>query len=415
MVLVVLLFCVFMLFKIPKGSVARLLFFFFILSLSGYVFLFKSGGIQTIDILHAIWIIITICAIVLPWKNFRQIKEITCNSKERTDRFATILIVICILLDISCGILAYYVLTRISDINMFKYVDGPSDFYYSLGIDMHGFILTTLLYPLGYLLVPFVFYYFSQRRYARAFWSFVGSLLPVVYGMTYYSRSHMTHFIMIYIAAFFMLRKVLPKIQSKRVRNVILAVGIGVSVGFFYISSERFEEHDYNTQNRNITYNTSSSTAISMIDYLSQWWPNSQEMFRRFDGTTMNNSIIFQAVSNFANTISFGIIPNDSKGRLERRTMLFKEYTGSFIGVGAYTLYDQGPFLGLLLYALYGWFVRKYKPHQHTISITSLLVVFALIQIPLFAIFYSTFDVVLLMLLLLIPIMLFLKTFSPWH
>lgn len=373
------------------------------------MFLFKSDSTQVIDIVHAIWIIITICAIVLPWKDYKRIKEITCYNNVRTDRLATALIVLCIILGISCGILSYYVLTNITDINRFKYYDGPSDFYYSLDIDMHGFILTTLLYPLGYLLVPFVFYYASQRRFMKAFWCFVGSLLPVVYGLTYFSRAHMTHFIMIYIAAFFMLRKVLPKIQNRRIRNVILAVGIGVSVGFFYISTERFEEHDYSTGNRNITYNTSSSTAISMIDYLSQWWPNSQEMFRRYDGTTMNNEIIFQAVANFANTVSLRIIPNDAKGRLRRRTELFKEYTGSFIGVGAYTLYDQGFFLGLLLYALYGWFVRKQKPHMSTIPITSLLVVFALIQIPLFAIFYSTFDVVLLMLLLLIPMVLYLK------
>ena len=381
----------------------------FITSLTGFLLLFNFGDFKMIDVVHAIWIIITISMVVLPWKGYKQITEITCGDRKRTDTIATILTVICIALGISCAILSYFVLSFVTDINQFKYVDGASEFYYSLGIDMKGFILTTLLYPLGYLLVPFVFYYLAQRQYKRAIFCFIGSLLPVIYGLTYFSRAHMTHFIIIYIAAFFMLRNVLPKAQDKRMRNIILIAGVGVALGFSAISSSRFEDHDYSSGNRDITYKTNSSTVISMIDYYSQWWPNSQEMFRRFDGNTMHNSIMMQSVASFFHTISFNLIPNDAKGRMQRREALFKEYSGSFIGVGAYALYDQGPFLALVLFALYGWYVKKNKPRGYTISISSLLIVFVLIQVPLFAIFYSVFDVVLLSLLFLIPIITYLR------
>ena len=381
----------------------------FIASLTCYLLLFNFGDFQMIDIVHAIWIVITIGAIVLPWKDFKGISEIRVENKKRVDTIATILIVICIILGVSCSVIAYYVLTTITDINRFKYVDGASEFYYSLGIDMKGFILTTLLYPLGYLLVPFVFYYLSQKRIAKAVFCFIGSLLPIAYGLTYFSRAHMTHVILVYIAAYFLLKNTLPKLKSKMVRRIIVLVGVAAVIGFASISTSRFEDHEYDTGNRDLAYTNRNSTIISTIDYFSQWWPCSQEMFRRFDGRTMHGSIIMQSTATFFNTISFNIIPNDAKGRRVRRETLFKEFLGSFIGVGAYTLYDIGPLFGLLLYALYGWYVRKQKPKGRSVSMSSLLIIFVLIQIPLFAIFYSVFDVVILSLIFLIPILAYMR------
>lgn len=403
------IYCILIFLKSDKGSLARLLSVIFLASLTGFMLLFDFGQTEMIDIVYSIWICVVVGAIVLPWKSFKNITTISEGNCKNVDRLGTILIIICILLSISCAILAYFVMTMVTDINKFKYVDGASDFYYSLGIDMHGFILTTILYPIGYLLVPYVFYYLSNGRKFKAFLSFLGSMLPVFYGLTYFSRSHMTHFVMIYIAAFYLLHDVLSATVQRRIKVLMLAVGIGAAVGFFAISISRFEDHEYNTGNREISTKNQSSTFVSTIDYLSQWWPIGQEMFRRFNGATMNNSIILQSTESFFYTLSFGVLPSHALERMKRREKLFGEYSGAFIGVGSYILYDQGPIFGIVLLWLYFVLVKKQKPSGSVLDMKKMLMVFTLIQIPLFAIFYSVFDLVLLTLILLIPINLYLK------
>lgn len=407
---IVYIFCIFLLFMSPKDSIPKLLSLFFVLSLTVFLLFFRFRTLEPIDILHAIWIIIVISMAVMPWKGFKQITTISVRDNKKVDTIATILIVICVALGISCLVLSYYVLTSITDINRFKYVDGTSDFYYSLGIDLHGFLLTTLLYPIGYLLIPYFFYYLSQQKTAKAILCFFGSMLPVFYGLTYFSRAHMIHFVMIYLVAYYLLRNVLSKNQKKWLKLSMVIMGIGVVIVFNAISSSRFEDHSYSSGSREIVTSSQSSSFVSKVDYFCMWWPNSQELFRRFDGQTMHNGIIIQSVNNFFSTITFGLIPNHSAKRMERRGLLLREYSGSFIGLGAYILYDQGPLLGLILLWLYGWYVRRQKPKGGEVSMHSLLLVFALIQVPLFAIFYSVMDGVLLTLVFMIPIGFYLRT-----
>ena len=407
--IIVYIFCIVIYFRSTKGSMSRLFSLFFIASITGYMLLYRHDYFDVIDIFHAIWICITIGAVVLPWKNFKGINEIVVENESKIDRLGTIMFVICIILDISCGILSYYVLTTITDINRFKYVDGTTDFYYSLGIDLHGFLLTTLLYPVGYMLVPFVFYYLSRGNKTKALFSFLGSMLPVFYGLTYFSRSHMTHFAMVYFAAFFLLRHVLGENQKKSVKRIMIVFGLAIVVGFSAISVSRFDDQSYSTGRRNVSSRLENTTVISAVDYFSQWWPNSEELFRRYDYETMNNAILFQDVNNFFSVITFGLIPNHSKERAIKREMVFKGYSNAFVGVGAYVLVDQGPFLGMILYVLYIYLVRRHRPRKHAITMNSLIFIIPLMIIPLFAIFYSVFNTALLMMVFYIPMQLYLR------
>lgn len=407
--IIVLLFCIYLFLRSKKGSLARFIALLFVVSLLGYLLFFVSNDFHAKDLLHALWIIITLSAIVVPWKDYTSINSITTTNSSRADRLATILSIFCILLCISCGILSYYVLSIISNINEFKYGGDGVDFYYSLGIDLHGFLLTTKLYPLGYLLIPFVFYYIGQRRKWKAFLCFLGSMLPVFYGLTYFSRSHMTHFVLTYAAAYILMRGVFTKRTRRKILGIMVVFGVAAIVGFSAITTSRFEDHTYSSGENNIEINTTSSSVLSTVDYLSQWWPNSETLFGNYTGETMHGMIMTGVVNDFFTTFTFGLIPNQYEIRDKRWNELMKDKAIAFIGVGTYTLYDVGIIGGIILYVIYFFLVIRQKPKNGTMSLTSLMMVFSLLPVPLYAIFYSGFDIMIVLLLFYIPISMYLK------
>lgn len=409
MTILILLFCLLLYYTSYKRSVVRLFAALLICSLFFSIVLYGEDGLITKSkTFHFIWIVITLCLIILPWRNFRKIQYISCENEKKVDNLAKVLIILTIFLSISSGILSYYVIKNVADINVFKYVDGPTDFYYSLGIDLRGFLLTTLLYPISYLLIPLFFYYLSRKRKLMVTGCFIGSLLSIFYGLTYFSRSHMIHFVLLYLFAFVLLKNTLSSKQKKTITIIFFIFGILVISGFTLISMSRFDGKQYSTAH-NTTHKIENTTLLSAMDYVGMWWSNSEELFSRFDFNTLKGGIAFGSLRNFVETATFGLIKNNSHSVEKDRYKLMREYSGSFIGVGAYTLYDFGPFIGLFVYLLYFLFLRKLKPRNSVITIHKLLYTIALAQLPLFAIFYSSLNIIILLLFFLIPISLYLR------
>lgn len=406
-VALVLFFCVGLFFYVGKRSIASFLSLIIIISLIFYCAISDQNLFDASHLLHALWVILTIGAIVLPWKEFKNIKVIEGYDLKKTDSVSRVLIITCLALVAFCIIISFFVLSYISDINQYKYTDGTQDFYSSLDMDLHALTLAVLLYPLGYVLIPFVFYYMAQKRLKRSLLCFLGSLLPIVYGLTYFSRAHIVHFILIYLAAYLLLKDTIDINYKNSLKKVLVVLGIASAALFVSISINRFNDNVYMRSSGEIE--SKNAAWVSSLDYVSMWWPNSQLLFERFEGETLGNEILFQQIHKFFYITTFGVVKNNADIIANDRQLLLKEKSNSFIGVSGYTLYDQGPILGIFLYLLYGFFVRKQKPKNGKISIGSLMLVFILIQYPLYSIFYSVMDNILLSLMYMIPVFMYMR------
>ena len=392
--------------RTDRRSLAYYFSLIILISLIGNLFVKANYYVSTSDILHCIWILVVFACLILPWRGYAGIQEITCLNHNRVKKVSIVLVVFLMVLLVGCSVLAYYTITLVDDINRFKYVDGPTEFYYSLGISVRPFMLATYFYPLSYLMVPLHFYFLSKGEKKMSFWCFLASLVSIAYGLTYFSRAHLIHYILIYVASYWLLRDTITPKDKKLIKKVILIGSIALLSYFVVISSIRFVDHDYST--RNDTYISDNSMINSMFDYLVMWWNNSEVLFSRFKWSTLNGQMALQDVNRFLSLVGINIGAS-GQDLMHARELVLGEYAGSFIGAGGYFLYDFGPFFAFIILLVYASFVNKLKPQGGVITINRLLTISVLSLLPIFAIFYSLLNVVLILLLLLIPIQFFIN------
>jgi len=357
--------------------------------------------------LHSILVIIFLGSIVTPWKLYCNVKSFQVVNEKRLNVISKILSWVCIVLTIYCFYISCFVYAQIDDINKFKYVDGTSDFLYSLGITMKPYILVVIAYPISYILIPLHFYYLSKKEVLRSSLCFLGSLLTIAYGMTYFSRFHIIHYFLLYIAFYLLLKNTLYNKIRRKIKYIsLLFLMVGVII-FITISFSRFESFNYvriESDSR-----IQNSTIYSLVDYFSMWWPHSQTLFNNYDFQSFNGQLSLQSISYFFSVISFGLIPDFCSGLSIERVRIWKDLSGSFNGFSIYSLYDFGIFFSILYVCIYYYKVKANAPRNGNISITWLMICSLLLQLPLYSIFYSVLHVVLLGLLLYLPINLYIN------
>ena len=405
MFLLLLIIGVIFLMRGNKQSLAYYFTLIVVISLIGNLFIKENYSVDTSDVLHVIWIFIVLAFTIYPWKSYYGVKEVTCSNPRRLKTVTIILIVFLLIQLVGCAILAFYVTSTVEDINYFKYREGTTSYYYSLGINLTPYMLATLFYPLSYIMVPLHLYYLSKGEKSLSLWCLIASLLSVVYGLTYFSRAHLIHYLLIYLGSYWLLRDTLSQKSVKQIKKVMLIGGVAVLAYFISISITRFEGHDYDTHSG---VSVSNSTVVnSLFDYLVMWWNNSEIMFCRFDWNTMGGQIAFGNLNRLISMFGVQLGPT-ADVVMQQREALMKEYAGSFIGIGEYYLYDFGPIISIFVLSIYASFVNRFKPNRHRISVDRLLYVSLLVLLPTFAIFYSILNVVLLTFVFLIPINMYL-------
>lgn len=395
--------------KIDKKSISSFLLFLIITSFVSL--LLVSDNVIDISLSHflyAAWVLISLLAIVMPWKRYTPVTSISVNNSKKMDIVAKFLSIYTIILTLYCLYIFSFVYSGVDDINRYKYQDGSAEFLYSLGISMKPYMLVIISYPISYTLIPLHFYYLSKNRAKMSIFCFIGSLLTITYGLTYFSRFHIIHYLLLYAVFFFFLRKTLSKKTKKNLTIIASSLGGFLIAAFLFISFSRFESYTYSNQNHNsIVHN---QTLYSMFDYFSMWWPHGQDLFDRYELQSYYGMLSFQSISYFIKVVTFGVIPDFCSSLPLERIKIWKEYSGSFTGFPIYSLYDYGPFLALFVYYIYYKIVRKKRPINNSIKIEWLLYMSLFIQIPLYSTFYSTMNILLIGILLMYPINIYLKT-----
>ena len=196
---------------------------------------------------NVILTMVILTLIIIPWKNFKNIKEISYSNEIKLKKLTRFLITISIFPFITFSATSIFVFLFVEDINAFKYAEGVSDdFYYSLPFDVRAIILSAYLYGFSYFLIPLHFYYLSKRSYRLSFWCFIFSLNIILFGLTYFSRSVFVHYAFIYIAFLIMLYGTLENRVKKYIKNTMFLL-LGLMVVYFVnISIKRFTTDNFN-------------------------------------------------------------------------------------------------------------------------------------------------------------------------
>lgn len=395
---------------VKNKSVALLFVVVQLVSLFGALFINLDYKIDSdFKVFNLLITAVILSLIILPWKNFINIEEITVNNQRKLTVLTNFLLRISLIPFITLSIVALSVFLLVDDINEFKYMEGVSvDFYYRvLPINVKLFILSTYLYYFSYFLIPLHFYYLYKGKNKLAFLCFLLSLNIVLHGLAFFSRAVFTHYGLLYISFLILFYNMFNN-NLKRKLKLGLIISLTFTVFYFItITSQRFTE-DVNYENIIPRGSPIQDPVLySYFDYLSQWYSNGMYVLNSYDYNTFNGQITFQPILSLMSI--YGLISYDSKDYILLRRELWPDHWYTFNGLVAYVIYDYGYILSLILALFYYYLIKKMRPRNKKISIINLFLIVFLIQFPLLAIFYSPIVGIIIPLLILIPIYLYLK------
>ena len=381
-----------------------------IISLLGTIFIGQDYPINTIfKFFNLILTIVILTLIIIPWANYKNINEISYFNEIKLKKLTKFLIIISILPFITFSVTSIFVFLFVEDINTFKYAEGVSEeFYYNLPFNVKAIILSSYLYGFSYFLIPLHFYYLSKRNYRLSFWCFIFSLNIVLFGLTYFSRAVFIHYTFIYMAFVIMLYGTLEYRVKKMLKKLIFLTSSLMVIYFVNISTRRFTTNNLYTETIPSNSLIQEPVFYSYFDYLSQWYYNNMYVLNSYNFKTFNGQISFQSILYILGRYS--IINYDPSNYVSLRQQLWPLHWYTFNGFVAYIVYDLGYILSIVFSLIYCLIILKLRPKNNQITLLNLFLIVLLIQLPLLAIFYSSFGGIIIPLLFAIPLFIYLKT-----
>jgi oligosaccharide repeat unit polymerase len=385
-------------------------------SLLGVYFIGKEFQIQSSrDIINILITIFVLTMVIIPWIKSSGIHGIYCLNENKLKKLTIFLLVVSAYAFFVFLIVTLIVFNTVDDINQFKYGDENSantnEFYQNLFLNFKIIVYARYLYLFSYFLVPLHFYYLYRRKKILSILCFVFSFTLVLQGLSYYSRVFVIIYILTYISFMCMLYNIMSVKTRKIIKNVVIILTILISAYFITVSVNRFGINTDTSYSSSIPAQSKIKNVLwfSYFDYLSQWFYNGMYVLNDFKSETFKGQISLERLLYLLDR--FNIISWNPEELTLLRRQLWPKNHWTFQGLVAYSIYDYGYFGTFVLAIVYYILVRKFTKRikNSKISILNLFYLVLFIQIPLFAIFYSSVGGIIVPLILLIPIAFYMK------
>ena len=194
---------------------------------------------------------------------------------------------------------------------------------------------------------------------------------------------------------------------KKMLKKLIFLTSSLMVIYFVNISIRRFTTDNLYTETIPSNSLIQEPVFYSYFDYLSQWYYNNMYVLNSYNFKTFNGQISFQSILYLLGRYS--IINYDPSTYISLRQQLWPLHWYTFNGFVAYIVYDLGYILSIVFSLIYCLIILKLRPKNNQITILNLFLIVLLIQLPLLAIFYSSFGGIIIPLLLAIPLFIYLK------
>lgn len=382
-----------------------------LVSIIGSFFLGREMNVETgSDYGWIFLMLLLLVLIILPWKYYYKTKEIIDIDPKKLKVITYFLIGINSIVFVVFLIAAITVQTTVEDINDFKYAEGVSvDFYYNkLPFPPVFFNFAVIFYYFSYFTLPLHFYYLYKNKVWLSVVCFLLSLNIVLYGLTFFSRAVVVQYALLYVSFLFLLYGTLAPRFKKVLKFMLVSMGILATTYFISISEQRFEQDAKSSKSYSkgipVEAITQDPVIYGYLDYTSQGFLNGYDVLQLYEGEGFGGALTFESVLGFIST------PMETYERSNYRVKLWpRQYSYSFNGFSAYTVYDYGIFGSVLFCLIYFVVVKGMKPKENAIELKDLFLIVLLIQIPIMSIFYSQVGGLLISFILWVPLWLYLK------
>lgn len=347
----------------------------------------------------------------LPFRKLHNIKKIEIVNKYRLKQFTSFSITLGSFLLVILVITSVVVLLFVDNISEFKYTENVAfEFYYNmLPINIKFYLFAIHFYTFGYFLIILHFHFLLLKDYKKAFYCFITSLIIVFYGLTFFSRWTIIHYVLLYLCFFFVFYKGLDSQIRHKVKIWAGSLGIICMILFVAISVNRFSNNEmYDDEFIPNESMIKEPVIFSHVDYLGQSYNNGLTILSNYKHTTMRGQNSIKPVLEIFS--HFGFINFDSDALYWKRRELLDDNYYTFTGLVSSMVYDFGYVFTFILSILYNLLVnRLLNIRNSSITLNNCLWLILLIQIPLFSIFYSFIGGIVVPILFLIPIGVYLR------
>jgi oligosaccharide repeat unit polymerase len=385
-------------------------------SLLGAYLIGKEFQIQSArDVINILITIFMLTMVIIPWMKSSKIYDIYCTNENKLKKLTIFLLILSAYAFFVFLIVTLIVFNTVDNINEFKYGDENSaktnEFYQNLFLNFKVIVYARYLYLFSYFLIPLHFYYLYKQKKVLSVLCFIFSLAFVLQGLSYFSRVFVLVYILTYISFMCILYNIMNIKMKKNIKKIVVILIILISIYFIGVSVNRFRN------NVNISYSSSIPVKskikdillFSYFDYLSQWFYNGMYVLNDFKSETFRGQVSLERLLYLLDR--FNIVRWDHEELTLLRRQLWPKNHWTFQGLVAYSIYDYG-YLGAFVFALtYYTLVRRFtrRIKNNRISILNLFYLVLFVQIPLFAIFYSSVSGIIVPLILLIPIVFYMR------
>ena len=402
-------FIVLFIFFCKYKSIAWFMILLQIISLSGIYFTGYQYNFQSsFDWFNLFYTIILLTLIISPWKTYTNISKINFSNEDKLKLVTYLILIASFFSFIVLSATTILVFSSFTDINYFKYSEGVYvDFFYALPFNVRFLILAGYLCEFSIFLIPLHFFYQARGNRRLSNLCFFLSLNIVITGLSHFSRVAIINWLFIYLSFYILLFNTLNTNYKKSINKVIAILSILFLLYFSYVSTQRFSS---DTQYNKLVRTNSlirNPVLYSYIDYLSQSYNNGMYVLNDYKFKTFSGQLSFSPILTLLGHYGIGDYTVAKHKLLRRKLWPYHYYT--FNGLVGYFVYDFGYFFALLISLIYYYIIRKLKPYNNSISIFNLLILVLLIQIPIFAIFYSALGGIVFPAFLLIPILIYLR------
>jgi len=413
--MILLLFFIFLFLFIKRKPLKVFHILVFIQILSLFLMVISAGDTFTVSISRMFNIVYTaliLTLIIYPWRHYDKINFTYVGSERKVIIVTKVLLILSVIVFFVLLFTGIWVMTNVSDINKFKYVAGERMEVLSnnFPISMRWFLFSNYLYVLSYFLIPLHFYFIGKSKFYSAL-CLLFSFNIVLYGLSFFSRWTLTHYILIYGIFLFLYRDSISEKYLKNIKRIFFVVVLLLSYMMYYITVSRFEMNQaaYNrVPNDSFIQNPALYSSVS---YFTEWYNNSLLLLDNYSFETFNGQATFLPILKILN--SYTPVSWDLDKYMElRESILTPEYYKNFAGLVANWVFDFGYILSLLSAVVYNRIIYRLRPRNNRIKLKNTLLLVLLIQLPLVSIFYSFMGGIITSLIILIPINLYLNKYK---
>jgi oligosaccharide repeat unit polymerase len=407
MPLLLIISCILLYFKIKKNnSIGIYLIFLQFVSMIGAILINKDYPIDTISkAVNLIYTIVILSIIIYPWTKVNKFNTVIVCDEVKVDRVTYVLIALLIMPFIQSLISAIYAYDYVDNIIEFRadqhYLDA---FNATRPGNQKLFSISYLVVPLGGFMVPLHLYYLGKRRFILSIICLVLSLTAILTGLSAYSRSSVVGYVLSYLAMLYLLRKFIGVSLMSVIKKYIIILFGAIVFYFNMISLLRF--NDYREYSSDLFGDY--PVLFAYIDYMSMWYSNSMTLLDGYKFITFNGGASLFDVINKLNGISFLNLHIDTDSYINLRNKLWPVNYWTFNGFVCDSVFDYGYLFAVIFSLLYFAVVMRITKKINSIRIENLLLIYILIQVPVFSIYYSVVPGLVYSVCLFLPIYLYL-------